>query len=397
MTPRWHFYFYHMLDTIKIIIPQNDYIITDYELFGATKSAVERCPAGYRSFINVYAKRKKPDIYYPKAAILKQDSRLNLTVEFSAPNVMFNNNINELNETDYEKVACNLSYKLAEMGIDVKNNILINADVLALHVSKNILLENSRPQEVIREICKADNPPRLDINKKSYTNNGESLQFHAASHSFVLYDKMADIAKSKIRSIDKFKPKLNLHMSPPPNILRLEARLIRRRKLSGVLAQLGYPIEPKFKDVFDTNLCKQALLLFWDSFVLSSLPPPVHDSPLETLHRIIIAGSPKPKRAVYLTGLATIIGGGGGISGLRSQLKERYSNYNWRHIKADINILRNILLTNNDECLAEVEEQLKKFQPIDLSKYYYDPGDQKRHFKDSAAHKEYKTLLPLVL
>jgi len=363
-----------MIDTIKILISRDKYIVSDYMSFNTTKLAMENNPAGYYSYINTYARSKKLFYYYPKVTICKQGRNYNLIVEFSAPKIIFGENLSELDNTYFEDLIRKLITRLNEMGVIVNSKNLINADVISLHASKNIFLKNIKPQEIIRELSKNENPMRLDVNRKSYTNNGESLQFHASSHELVLYDKMADMVKSKIRSIDKLKPKIAL---PNINILRIEARLIKKRKLNSILKRLGYQKNPILRDVFNEQLCKLVVLTFWNDYVIKGRPPITQDTTLNTLKNIILAMKPKMKKAIYLTGLLTIINSEDGIGGLASQLKESYPQGRWQRIKVDINKLNKTIINNNDNFLVEIEKQLKEFQPIDLSKYYYDRRDQK--------------------
>lgn len=56
-------------------------------------------------------------------------------------------------------------------------------------------------------------------------------------------------------------------------VLRMEVRLNKTRKLKEVLAKVGYEItSPTFSDVFNKELAKQVLIYFWNISIKPSLP-----------------------------------------------------------------------------------------------------------------------------
>ncbi|MEA1963479.1 MAG: hypothetical protein U9M94_04575, partial [Patescibacteria group bacterium] len=193
----------------------------------------------------------------------------------------------------------------------------------------------------------------------------ESLQFHANSHELILYDKMADMKKTPVRSIDKLKSNIaNL----PLKILRYEVRLIKKIKMNAILERLSYSSNPTLQDIFKSRLCKQVLLTYWEDFFGFNIIFSPQNTPLGTLREIAtIKPCIKIKKAIYLTGLLQSIKSENGMGGLRSLSQELYPNNNWQKIKSDIDFLNNSLTIKPIKFLVEIKKQLKEFQPINLT------------------------------
>jgi len=146
--------------------------------------------------------------YTPRMTLYKRPSRMGficgLRIEFSVPKILYKNNLDELKEDNFEEVINILQKRLENRGVFINKKNLINADVSVFHSSKNIELSNyTTATMVLRDLAKVDLTKRLDLTKTIFPVNGESLQYYSNSHSFVFYDKIADMKKSSKRAIDK--------------------------------------------------------------------------------------------------------------------------------------------------------------------------------------------------
>ena len=255
-----------MLDTIILKIPMNHYVITDHSKFRPSTKLMYSNPMPYAKYINNPTSiDKKEDNYKPKLTIIKRGQIFDLKVEFSAPKLIFGNNLDEVSETDLDEVIATLLIKMDEMGLKTSERALKNAEVVSFHVSKNISLSKGYTATLaIKELSKVNLTKRLDLNKTDFRNDGHSLSYYANSHSLIFYDKIADMHKPQKRAIDKDQTKQQFSLissikeeNTRPEILRMEIRLSNKKKMNSVLKKVGYLNYPLFKNIFKTNLCQK--------------------------------------------------------------------------------------------------------------------------------------------
>ena len=98
---------------------------------------------------------KKNGVYKPKLTMIKRGNRIYLKIEFSAPKLLFSNNLDELEEMDFDKVVNELRKKILEMGVRLFAVQVENAEVISFHPSKNIPLSKGYTSSfAIRELSK---------------------------------------------------------------------------------------------------------------------------------------------------------------------------------------------------------------------------------------------------
>lgn len=369
-----------MLDTIILKIPKNNYWITDYKKFGTTKQAMENFSVGFASFINnPTSEEKKKGIYKPCLTIYRRGVGLDLQIQFSAPKLLFNNNLDELRETDFDKVVKILKEKLADMGVGAWTKSIENAEVLSFHPSKNIPLNGGYTATfAIRELAKIDINKNFDNAKIKFKNNGEELQFYTNSHSFVFYDKVADLKNPKNRAIDKQQTKYQKSLfeyikekQPRLEILRLEIRLSKKRKMDEILEEVGYSPDPLFKDIFKKDLCQKIINLYWykffsdNQFIFSTT-----SDPQEILQKIFML-FPKIKNtmAYKYVGLYMLCKAEGGIRGLRQIIESRrIYKVNWELAKKDFEKFEDKIFSHSVwGFLQDIKRELKNFNSFKIN------------------------------
>ena len=109
-----------MLDTIILQIPLNKCSIadSDYRKFGATKDQIFNTFLGFKKWENnPTAQDKKDGIYKPRLTLIKRGGAFVIKIEFSAPKMIFNNNLDELEETDFDSVVKTLRERIRSMGV----------------------------------------------------------------------------------------------------------------------------------------------------------------------------------------------------------------------------------------------------------------------------------------
>jgi len=294
---------------------------------------------------NPSTRDKETGLYFPRLTGYERKSEDSIIkVEFSAPKLVYQNNLDELIESNFGEVLETLRDRLKRMGAVISERELRQAPATAVHYSRNVELRNGyTAQYIIRELGKINLNKCFDLTRARYMNDGQSLYAYTMAHSFVIYDKIADLIRSKKRSIDKDQPLKQLSLFEKLNkkkeILRLEVRLSQKRKMNALFRELGFPENPTFQDVFSSEKSKAVLMHYWNKMIEpNSLLLFAHaPSQKDLLNQVLRARvGAKGKTAVYLTGLISLAREGAGLRELRSILAKRSSDRNWHTMKKDL-------------------------------------------------------------
>ena len=367
-----------MLDTV-ILEPQIDIdYITNFSKFGTTKEAIMKCSSGFAKWVNNPTKEDwNAGIYKPRLTLTKRGSRLYLKIEFSAQKLI-KNDLEELKEEDFIQEVEVLQKRLEEMGVKMFKIFIENAPPLGFHPAKNIPLSDGYTAILaIRELAKIDVSKKLDIETIKFRNGGESLQIYSIPHSFVFYDKINDLNKPAKRAIDKDqilkqfslfeqirKEQINLE------ILRIEVRLSKKRKMNEVLEKLGYPQNPTFRDIFKKELCQKILKHYWNYFFNDNLFLfDVRNNP-QTILNLILKRNPKIgiKKAIYQTGFLTLCKDDEGMRGFRNMAQYYKPKTNWTNLKKWLTNYQNEINTISlHGFIKNIEESLDNFEAFRLN------------------------------
>ena len=189
-----------MIDTITLTIPISHTWIQEPDKFqpplSGVKEALER-GLGSRLFVTYKYNIHYSKGYYPNlTATLRWDKgyQLFLKIQFSAPKLLYGNNLDEVEDKDFDKIVAVLKDKLSEMGIKLFTLQLKNAPVSIVHYSKNISLPNHYTASmVIKNLEKLDVTKKLELNHRHFKNQGHALYFDCGSYQIVIYDKLKDM------------------------------------------------------------------------------------------------------------------------------------------------------------------------------------------------------------
>lgn len=367
-----------MLDTIILQLEPGKFYISDYSKFGTTKELMFNCRLPFSRWVNnPTAFDKTNKIYKPRLTAIKRGRRYVLKIEFSAPKLIFGNNVEELEDTDFELVAKTLKERMQDMGVMIWTKHIEEADVLTFHPSKNIELKSGYTASLaIKELNKLDLSKRFDLDEKNYRNNGEVLQFYTRSHAFVIYDKMNDLVKPQKRAIDKEQTAGQLSIfnfikerDSRFQLLRLEVRLIAKRKINEIMGKIGYSANPKFKDIFRKEVCKKIMLLYWSNFYTDNMfVLSTKSNPLEIL-QLILMKYPRMKiiKIIQLTGLYLLCRDEAGMKGFRQIINSYKPKTNWQVVKKDIAFLQDEIFSNSLwGFVKDIKEQLNTFKSIKI-------------------------------
>ncbi len=367
-----------MIDTIIISIPKS-----------AVKNAIDPSNVSlgwaqqaqtnyYSKFIKNPSKRDiESGFYFPRLTGINRSINgvidAFIKVEFSIPKLIYLNNLDEVSENDFDQIINTLKDRLLTMGIFVQEKYLRRAPVTAVHYSKNILLANGyTSQFVLSELNKIDVRKSFDLTKTRFMNDGESFCIYANSHSFVIYDKIADLKKYLKKSIDKDQTKYqkslfdSIDKKDLYEVLRLEIRISQKRKLNSLFKKLGLKENPTFEDAFKISISKTVVQYYWNTLINnnSGLLFGSFIGPKDILKQIFIANPKlKSKQAVYFAGLISMTKDGNGMRELRSILGKYSDDRTWYRTKEDINYISDLLKRIRPrDWFDQIEKALKDFE-----------------------------------
>lgn len=363
-----------MLDTIILRTPLKNCLRINCANFQTTKEQLlNRKALFYKWVNNPTAEDKRNGIYKPRLTIEKRMDKLELKIEFSAPKIIFENNLDEIDEKDFEMIVEILNKRLEEMGVFIDCQKLKEASVSSFHPSKNIVLSNGYTATLaIKELSKINLNGKFDLEKVSFRNNGRALQYYCNSHSFVFYDKINDMGKPAKRAIDKDQTVKQLSLfslieksKKPIEVLRMETRLSKKRKMNEILKQVGYLINPLFKDIFKKDLCQKIINLYWNKFIESDkfFMLDMSNNPQKIFQKIFMAyPNIKTKQSIYLTGLNLLSKDDEGIRGIRGILDSYKPKDKWARISKDLKKFQNPQFCQNPHgFVKDIQKQLKEF------------------------------------
>jgi len=371
-----------MIDTIILSIPKERTVMLDLTTNGVPSWNLQARTQAYEKLVkNPSARDIQSGLYFPRLTGYKRKSgkftfETKIKIEFSAPKLLYQNNLDELMNSQFEEIVETLRDRLYRMGVVVAEQYLREAPVMAVHYSKNIELQNGyTSQYVINELGKINLNKHFDLTRARYMNDGQSLYAYAQSHSLVIYDKIADLNRGKKRSIDKEQTTYQLELfktlTETKEILRMEVRLSQKQKMNSLFKKLGFEENPTFKDVFEIRKSKAVLSHYWNTMMSGNINILFGHSltPKDLLQQILMANNTvKPKEAIYQAGLVLALKEGGGMRELRSILAKRATDRTWYRIATDAKKI-GIALANLKprDWYEQINDSLARFEPFHLS------------------------------
>jgi hypothetical protein len=362
-----------MIDTVCLLIPKDKLTfllgVSSWELYSKTDE--------YAKYVRNPSKaEKETGKYFPRLTgyTRRFSQEANVRLEFSAPKLLFLNNLDELEDSDFSRVITTLQERLKTMGVIVSRLVLETASVSSVHFSKNILLEDGyTANHLISEMNKVNLRKSFDFAKTRFMNDGQSLYAHTTSHQLVIYDKVADLGKDKKRAIDKEQTLYQTSLFAVLNkekelqeIIRFEIRLNHKQKMNKVLEDLGYPKNPTFKDVFSIEMSKKVVNDYWKRLIkernlgLFSISVSIKD----ILRTLFLADKQlKPKQAIYLLGLFMLAKDENGMRQLRTILSKRSHDRTWYRIAKDMQQASELITKNKvRDWVTQIDRNLDEFK-----------------------------------
>lgn len=367
-----------MIDTIIISIPKDKVTNVLYPNQTALGWHQQATGATYKKFVRNPSKRDlESGLYFPRLTGINRtiDGKLDasIKVEFSIPKLLFKNNLDEVEGKDFDEVVSTLKDRLLRMGIAVPEKYIKFAPVSAVHFSKNIqLVDGFTSQYVLSELSKIDIRKSFDFSKTRFMNDGQSIYAYTISHSFVIYDKIADLKKDEKRAIDKdqtlYQRSLfdEIERRDLYEVIRFEVRLSKKQKMNSLFKKLGLKEHSTFHDVFKKSLSQKIVLHYWQTLIGSNsmLLFSLTSGPKDVLRQILTVNPKlKPKQALYFSSLVTMTKDGNGMRELRSIVGKYADQRSWYRMKTDIKTVTELLRkVRPRDWFDQIEKGLKEYK-----------------------------------
>lgn len=372
-----------MLDTVILNFPIDKFDIWTPEMFFPdAEEFLADC--GYQKACNNPTREESKWEYFPRMTLYRRPSKIgmviNLRIEFSVPKLLFQNNLDEIEESNFEEVIKKLREKLLKKGAYIMIDDLKEATVSGFHASKNIELNGYVTATMaIKELSKVQLTKRLDLAKTDFRNGGHSLQYYSKSHSLVFYDKIADMGKNEKRSIDHDMKGVQKSLFCQINdwrrktdieILKMEVRLSQKKKMNTVLEKIGFNKNPVFRDIFKKEVCQKILLDYWNTLVqernlhLFQQSKSKKDELIE-ISDYISNQSGRPAKAVALYAIKDFCRSEGAEL-FRQIIEDKFGKSTWANVNKYLKELNTIAANTNtlppEDYIKDIETALKKFE-----------------------------------
>lgn len=372
-----------MIDTIVLVLKQSMFTIADHNKFSPSTEGLYNASYRLGSRSNMVCKQNptpnelKQGIYKPRLTITKRINKLRnfeimLKIEFSAPKLLFGNNFDELEDSDFGKVVGILQAKLKDMGVWVWEHNLVNAPVSNIHYSKNIpLTDYSIPYTYLEKLSRANINQHLDVNQTDFRNEGHSVKYRANSFEVVFYDKLKDLVKAKVsekRAEEKDNQiQLNLlddvTFKKPFEVLRMEVRLNKKQKLIQILKKIGFEEEPTFQALFKKDIA-QKILLHYLSEIEAGFPAILRyeSEPKDFMSEFVI-NNPQVglKKALQMFGLKVLFD----TLGVREfrEITKQYGRENWYRLNKE---LKGFAYPEKPDSFTFLRNAVTEFKPLKM-------------------------------
>lgn len=268
----------NVCDTVILFIPHNDalYRLRDPLRFLPPANEFYKSPYMEKSVCNPRSEELQRH-YMPQVTLTRRfcgkARSVGLLISFSAPKIVFDTNLLEVGDEDFDTLISNLKERLEEMGVLVTEDALRTAEVVTIHYGKNIDLSNISsgiaPCLIVQEISRWNPFVRMDVMKATYLDNGSQVRFHSSKLDVTVYDKTKE-ALADIKKLKKYKEASAISdalydSQKLRQIFRLEIRLGSCRKIREVIKDAtGEELEDlKFFRLFNSDYAKAVNSLFW--------------------------------------------------------------------------------------------------------------------------------------
>jgi hypothetical protein len=197
------------------------------------------------------------------------------------------------------------------------------------------------------------------------------LQFYTNSHSFVIYDKVADLAKKPKRATDKDQTLQQIALLEQVkglNIPRFEVRFSQNVKMKSTLRALGFNERPSFQEIFNAKMCQAVVKKYWESILIKNgYLFDVVDEPQKILNRFLKQQKMTPKSCIFFTGLYLLAKDENGTGSLRRIIESISSQRSWLRISQQLGNINKLNIFQPADWTRDISENIASFEPIRMT------------------------------
>lgn len=382
-----------MLDTIALSLNQTEFEITDMAKFSPSAQGLYALPfygLGARANFSCYQNPTKSELaagnYKPRLTLTKRKSHagtgyaITLRCEFSAPKLLLGNNFSELRDADFAQLLDVLQNILSDMGVRIKKDTLRQAEISAIHYSKNVpLMDYTSCAMILGELSKINLTQRLDLSKTDYRNGGHAIRYHSNSYELAFYDKIKDMQQAQKngskRAIENdYEVQRDLfakaNTQQPLQVLRMELRIGNRTKLKSLLQAMGIISDMRFETLFSQAISQKMLLHFWQK-ISQDMPMLALSGfkPEDIYHALFTEtkGKAKPAKLLQQIGALAVIQNVG-MRGLHSLISSHSNDRTWQRMKKELE-KTDLSCRMKYAAMSNVQRCLEVFEPLKIEQY----------------------------
>ena len=369
-----------MIDTVKLTMNLSSPLRKsdlDFQLFREKEKGV------IQGIYNPTAAMRKTGKYYPRLTYTERPVRggktYQLAIEFSVPKLIYNNNFDEVTDSDLQIVLKTLSEVLREMkSLWVFKCQLGQLEVSKIDYSKNIILDDGMPVSYITNaVRRADISKVFDVEKDSFRNGGHIFHVHTNALDFALYDKVEDLrqsVKSPKRAyekdneiqqslIDAFNENRSL------SVLRLEVRLNGKKQIRSMLEKVGLPADDlTFARLFSSEISSKIIDYHWQKLLVKVPKAQLDvDKPDNILVKLLANENIKPMNLMASVGYYTLMSAADDGRSVRNLIEKRLGNKAWYRIPKSVLPLPD---KSNLKALIDISEKVKGKEPTKMKDYF---------------------------
>jgi len=372
-----------MIDTVCLALPKSHLILLDENGNELPRWNLQSVTDSYKKYVrNPSANEKRSGLYFPRVTAYdrRYQREQQIKIEFSAPKLIYQNNLEELSDEQFSDVIDALRDRLKLMGIRVFRPLLEQASVTSVHFGRNFVFRDGQTAtNIIAQLQKIDVRKSFDFARSKYTNDGQSLCCHTSAHELIFYDKIADLNKGKKRSIDRDQTSYQLGLfddirirGDPFEVLRMEVRLSQKQKMIAVLRKVGLSADMTFRQVFSSDVSTKVVTLYWEEVVRTKNQSALmlSSQPIDLVKRIKFAfPEAKPKQLLMYAGLMMLARSGHGLRELRSVLAQSGHDRTWSRIMKEYREIGDLLAEGNIRSwVKDIESQIQNYSPLKITK-----------------------------
>lgn len=385
----------YMLDTVALKIRHPDFRVTDPNLFSPsfdvnrlTTASLSHTKTRYWKFVqnppkNPDATHRPPRLTASMRLDEANNRKIELVIEFSVPKLLYGQSLQELSDSDFEMAVSLLVSELRKMSVEVSGQVIRDALVIRAHFGKNIPLPSPiTARDALQKLYKADIGRGKHINMRHYDNDGQALYFYASSCNTIFYDKMRDIATPQNKGVDKNKFKQEKLMvsasNNKPELLRYELRFGNQQSLNAFLSDevvLDRRVKSMtFKEIFDCDLCKKALLKNWRDIVSGPASQLAFkmDRPAEEVFDAIILSYISGRKKAHSLNKALqdfaiyMLVNKCGARNIRDRIERHWTKKSWQRLSDKMkNTAESLKELPPDSIISDIQVALNKFERYD--------------------------------